>query len=490
MKTKKIFIGILTLALMLSLSIPTFAATNDGKITVSNVSENTKLNIYRILSIKELDNGAYIYDFMKSSYRTAFIDAITNGNELFNEKSTVAEILGYITDNKDEFNAENLAAALEKLVGNPEYTQVNGLLDNDKITIDVLLGYYLVIDVTPYEENDRNSVLLMLDTAAPTAEITLKTETYTVPEKEQTTVNLVDDSNNTTVKNGDVVDYTISVDIPNYSTYTKHSFQIVDNMSAGLRFIAESVKISIANKPLDSDKYTMTHSTDATGKTTITFDFGNINETFAGYIGAKIFIQYAATVNVDGFNLGKHEITNDVEVLENDVTIKGDGTTLNSYGITINKVNEYEDALKGVVFQIYSGEKIADVIKDIPKYLYFILNGGIYYYSEEGAVGATNELVTNEEGKIQIFGLDNDTYWLVEKENPLPGYNKLVGSTEVAIENKNGEATVVNKTGIEVPETGGIGTLAFTICGLAMIVGVGTIIVISKKRRSNSNNAA
>jgi LPXTG-motif cell wall-anchored protein len=92
-------------------------------------------------------------------------------------------------------------------------------------------------------------------------------------------------------------------------------------------------------------------------------------------------------------------------------------------------------------------------------------------------------------------GFDNGTYYLEETVAPA-GYNKLTARQKFIISDANLDATfngdifstgsgvhVVNKTGSMLPETGGLGTLLFTLLGGSTVLGTG-VVLVTKKRMS------
>ena len=105
--------------------------------------------------------------------------------------------------------------------------------------------------------------------------------------------------------------------------------------------------------------------------------------------------------------------------------------------------------------------------------------------------GASAEITTDATGRFTIQGLDSDTYYLTEKEAP-KGYNKLKDPIAITIDNagnvklgqttvENGEVKVENKTGAELPSTGGIGTTVFYVVGGILAVGA-AVLLVTKKR--------
>lgn len=110
---------------------------------------------------------------------------------------------------------------------------------------------------------------------------------------------------------------------------------------------------------------------------------------------------------------------------------------------------------------------------------------------DENAV-ADDEVKTNDQGKLQFVGLEEGTYQLVETVAP-DGYNKLADPIKVIIsaiynpggtlnqwkaDVENGSALngthvikVENNKGALLPDTGGMGTVIFTVAGIAIIAG-------------------
>ncbi|HBK26004.1 MAG TPA: hypothetical protein DDY90_04600, partial [Clostridiales bacterium] len=104
---------------------------------------------------------------------------------------------------------------------------------------------------------------------------------------------------------------------------------------------------------------------------------------------------------------------------------------------------------------------------------------------------ANTLLTTDANGKIEIAGLDADTYYLREVKAP-DGYNRLADDVEVKIVRTTSEdgktltlapvtAKVNNNSGTELPSTGGTGTTIFHVLGSILVIGAGVLLVTRKR---------
>ena len=286
----------------------------------------------------------------------------------------------------------------------------------------------------------------------------------------------------------DPVTWIIRPSIPtNISTYT--SFVITDPIDSRLDFItgAANLEVSVAGTPRlvfirDTD-YTVTEPVltnprpvpnnlvitftaagraKLAGKTDLQIRFKTtINET--AVMGAEI--PNTATVSYDnGFGQ-----TGTATVPTPEIPVAWTG------GYKFLKINDAVEpiTLAGAEFKVY---KVVGETK-----WYFtgtawsedILNGKIY--------------TTIADGVVDIKGLPAGTYFLLETKAPmnttlnLP-YNLLRAPIEFEVTKTSytaGMTNIINKMGPKIPQTGGIGTLLFSVIGLGLM---GSAVMISRKK--------
>ncbi|MEI3605141.1 SpaH/EbpB family LPXTG-anchored major pilin [Pseudogracilibacillus sp. SE30717A] len=91
---------------------------------------------------------------------------------------------------------------------------------------------------------------------------------------------------------------------------------------------------------------------------------------------------------------------------------------------------------------------------------------------------------TDSNGEISWSGLDYGDYQLVETKAP-EGYRILKNPIDVTIDKENSDITLTidnYKTGWELPTTGGIGTILFTIIGLS-VMGLAVYLYVRRKKQ-------
>lgn len=303
----------------------------------------------------------------------------------------------------------------------------------------------------------------------------------------------VENKNHASAQVGDEVTFTLTSKLPDATGYNTYTFKFKDELSTGLTFVDSSVKVQIEGEQglVDAQLYTVTKDNPKKGNLVI--ELSDYLTNYQKYVGKKITVTYKALINENAAALGKDNPNKATVEYSNDPTTGGTGTSNPSivhtytFGFDIDKVDgaNAQTKLEGAVF----GLQTADGVK-IPLVK---VQEGVFRPAKQGEkVVADGEVMTNARGKLQFVGLKEGTYQLVETVAP-DGYNKLADPIKVVItasyhddgtlnewkadfeggsaQNGTHQIQVQNNKGALLPETGGMGTVIFTVAGIAIIAG-------------------
>ena len=498
--TKRAFALLLALVLTLALSVTAFAADTTGSITIDNAVKDQTYTIYRIFDLNSHNADYTAFNYKVSEKWTAFFAEGAEGRNYvdFDE-------LGYVTWKKGASAADFAAKAIKFASDNSIANDGQAKASSETVKFENLpLGYYLV-------QSDLGA-LCSLDTAMPDVTIKEKNGKPSVDKQVQ------EDSNSEWGKTNDadlnqVVNFktTITVSDGNPANYVLH-----DQMSAGLTFDASSVTVKIGENTLAKDTdYTLVTEGLTDG---CTFEIRFIDDTDANGVKSShalkpndvVIVSYSALVNENAVIAG---IGNPNETWLD----YGDGnytehSTTRTYvwkmeAFKYTKNGETETPLKDAQFVLYKevdGVKHYAIVDASNKITGWTTEG---VEPEEGADASktyASVFTTLESGKFSITGLDADTYYLEEIKAPA-GYNMLKAPIKIVIkavidpetnvgtatvtynETSTGEVKVENKTGTELPSTGGTGTTIFYVLGGLLVVGAG-VLLVTRKRMGKSEN--
>ena len=345
--------------------------------------------------------------------------------------------------------------------------------------------------------------------------VTEATNTIALKSKYPTVEKTVDGNDKVNAEIGKKLTFKLTADVPDVSEYNAYQFTFKDTLSKGLTF-GEFTKVTIDGQKLTADtEYKAKAGTpdQGTKATSISVKFGtqsgaiyDAKNLFTGKAGKKIVVEYTAYINADAI-VGQ-AIANKATV---DYSTSPDGTQTGTsnpdvthqytFGFQLKKTDDSNTPLAGAVFQLRHTET-GDAI-DLVK-----VEEGVYRLKLDGDSSSVNEVTTGANGIIKFQGLAAGTYYLVETKAP-EGYNKLAKPIEITIadttvdgaapswtvamnkgqgvagsEGNLPEIEVQNNKGILLPETGGMGTVIFTVAGIAIIAGG---IAWKRSRRAGSN---
>ena len=307
-----------------------------------------------------------------------------------------------------------------------------------------------------------------------------------------------------------------------YAAYETYKVVFTDTMSAGVTF--ESIaSVTVDGVPLGSDDYECTATAgQAGGSWTLTIedikDFENVNLVD----GASVVVIYNAHLNENAVIGDKDENKNTVYLEysnnpnaggENELgKTKEDTVWVFTYEIdSVKYADEIKDTnvLPGAGFTLFTTTD--GTTKDAAVQLVYDTAKQAYRPASVAEIAAdatadekivVTEMTSDAKGKFNVIGLDVGTYIMEETLVPA-GYNKCadititITATHEETDEENAETVikfnnadpivnnVVNKSGVVLPETGGIGTTIFYALGGVLVL-VAVVLLVTKKRMATA----
>lgn len=487
MKSKKLATLLLTLVLAIGLlPMSVFAAQRDvaadstASITIEKAVKNDELAAYKVVDLTyNAANNTLTY-----AWNSVFADYFA-GNTSYNATAYTVEQFAALENDPDAL--KTLLAQLPNYIANrsiaPVATQT--VAENGTATFEGLaMGEYFI------RPTSTTSVYqLMLQKVEPTVvdgKYVIDDLTFNAKHKE---VTVAKTANKTSVTKNEKVTYTITVDIPTYAEQaTDKSFYVSDLLTDGLTLDTTSIKVQIEGVDVDTATYTLDTTATANHTFKLSVDTANYAASWAANGGKQLVITYTATFNEDTSTEVNVKETNTVTFnysfypyVENSHEQKIATVDVTTFAIKIDKFVEDQEAnkLAGAKFDLYRTVYPGETGVTIP------------HTSIEG-IKLEGDITTDDNGvatfaKYEANGTNYD-YYLVETQAP-SGYNLLnnavkVNFTDADVATTNGVYTVEvpNSSGIQLPITGGTGTVIFTVIGIALMVGAVVLFVVSRKK--------
>lgn len=456
-----------------------------GKITIDNAIVGQTYKIYQILELESFsgkpssgtNTGNYAYKVV-----SGWSDFITTGGE---GNAYLESTDGYVkwkgeTDDASvaKFAKKALAYAVEHPSSIKAITPTSGVGTTNVIFENLNLGYYLV--------DSSAGALCSLNTTDTDVTIREKNNVPSVKKKvQEDSTSTWGDSNTADI--GQTVNFKTTITAqPGAQNYVLH-----DKMDKGLTFDG-TVTVKKNKADVAETNYTLKKSTDSSVTITddCTFEIAFTQE-FCDKLAKddQIIVTYSATLNENAVIAGDGN-KNDtwLKYGENSNTTHSE-TTTKTYSIPVLKYtmkNNTETALAGATFTLSKSNDGSNPIELVS------VGNDIYRVAKTGDADTVKvaAVTTSASGKFTIKGLDADTYYLTETQQP-DGYNKLSASIKVAIAEDesitvNDQASSVpvkveNNTGSILPSTGGSGTTLIYILGAVLVLG-SSVVLITKKR--------
>lgn len=491
MKKMKLYLGLMLLALLAIVAPPPAsaapAAPRTGSITIENPEKEGGYTAYRLFDLTlDSSNTRYGYtvnaewnDFFTGSGAGAKYVAIdpTHGNVTL--KSDTADSLRDLTQDAKKYAADRGLQGIKPTQTEPQ-VKFTGLE----------LGYYLVASPA--------GALAALDTTNPDVSVKEKNK---VP-----SIGKAADKTNAGI--GETVHFTIKV------TKGSHAWgpYVIKDTMTGLTLKPESVAVKQAGASLNQGDWSKKVKPElvAAHDLEVTINQDALNRYPDG---TEFTVEYDAIANkvVEMDNTVSMDYKTDPNT---DKTTPSHTVKVANYEFTIEKVDQDKASLAGATFELHKMKDCSDKAMTFSLAADGATDGvKVYRPSADGKA-------VIEAGKAKIEGLPAGTYYLKEIAAP-DGYNKLIDPVEIKIEAQintdSGDPfhnqafktvggrvqridpivtidgspvsapdfkfQVVNKSGAELPSTGGMGTTMFYIAGGGMMVAA-VAALAAKKRMS------
>lgn len=263
--------------------------------------------------------------------------------------------------------------------------------------------------------------------------------------------------------------------VPNMTGYNQYYYIFKDTMTEGLTVSKDTLNlvVKIGGTVVDTSEYTLT-----VGKTNriFTVEFKNFYTNHAKDANESLTFTYSAVVNEKAIN-DTNTSTNKAEVsYGNDpdhlTTGAPSEVKVLTHTLKINKVDEQNKPLSGAEFALYRNNVDSGKLKFVDE------GNGTYRIATKDDETTTDTLVSPEGGVITVKGLSEGDYVIEETKAP-DGYAKLKNTINKTIsvdgnapQTVNVEEKVTNKTESWLPETGGMGTVIFTVVGVVGVLAI------------------
>lgn len=478
-KMRKIFAVLLTLAMVLGMSMTSFAAGTTATINLRG-DTLTKDTVIKYLQIVEPDTTSTLgWKFSSDEIANVFIAKFGG---------TKDEALKKVIDLGSDSHAANgtinasdkLGAALSELTAtnNANITTTTDGVPNAITNLNKAGLYLVTANATGY------SYLPMLAYIKDEGLGNLADASLTVKGSKNKVTKVIDDDSAESVSEGDEIDYTVTAEYPYYSADAeKKTFTATDKLT-NATFKENSLEIKVAgvNTALaPTTDYTVNEYKNS-NKLEIAFKYN------PNYAGKTVTIKYTAIVGSGEGNV-KNEIKSNFDT-------DGDSVTSAKVNVTVEKLAKEPNGkkLSGAEFTLYEySEEAKDGYTKVESAS--VITGTTAETKPIWVKKVGNPQSTTTEGTTTFVGLDAQKKYCVQETNAPAGYkiqkdyHVLTGAEKTSPEtskvykfNNFDKVTLTNDNLSALPSTGGIGTTIFTIAGCVIMIAAAGLFFASRKK--------
>lgn len=508
MKRQNIYAAMLAGVLAASMALPASAAGGSTANIIMNGNGKT-YSAYQLMELTtslncsethEHTDDCYNYAYTVNEKYRAMLQSAAGAAADTDKNGAVSddELIAYI-GGLDDSGIRTFADALFKALGSTTAEATS----TDKAFNGVGQGYYLIAETELTGNNDSRS-LVMLSTAGH-RNITVSSKEG-VPTLKKTILE-ENDSTGTSAWGaaadhdiGDKVSFQLTGTLPdNYANYKTYKYIFHDTLGAGLKLDESTIKVTHSagdGQELSAGQFTV-RTTSSDG---CTFEVEIPDLKAAGIAaGETITVEYkaellttAAIGAAGNENKALLEFSNDPYDETKTGKTPEDKVIDFTYKLIVNKVDKNQSPLAGANFELqklvngsYATYKTIEVTEGQTQFNFVGLDAGKYKLVETKVPAGYNKAAdvefevvsgTDESGALNLLQVKNGETVLSAGENAT--FTATVSSGEMTTK-------VVNKTGIHLPSTGGMGVyLLYGLGGVALVGGTGLIVM--KKKRGGS----
>ena len=419
-----------------------------------------------------------------------------------------------------EIAAMSGATAAEYFKNQIDGEPIATLNDNNNHTSeDLTPGYYLIIDVSENLPENETASAFILEVIDDVAIMSKHTSAPKTEKKIDDTNDSVDATNEIIWHDsadhdiGDAIPFKLEMTVPSAfaafkennakegATVIPYRFVFHDTEEKGLTF-NKITKVTVDGEEITSGFELVTNPDD---DCTFEVVFADMTTIESIKVGSKVCVEYLSVLNenaIIGSKGNVNEVYGEYRNFNNPEEPKftpKDTVIAFTYKVVVNKVDENKQPLAGATFTLEKYNAKTDswiAIRQVETEAgtVFTFNGlddGIYRLTEDEAPAGYNKIAP-----VQFtVTADHDIVW--ETQERLEVLDSLsgdaesgeaeIGELEFTKSEDNGTLStdVVNKSGVVLPETGGIGTTIFYIVGSLLAVAA-VVLLVTKKRMATA----
>lgn len=481
-KMRKIFAVLLTLAMVLAMSIPTFAAKDGATLEVKGLATYAKqiVNIYEIYRLDANDNGWVAAAWTKGTNVTP---------ETLNTEGMISALKNAAQKTNATATKESTKIEDGKFASNVTFDSLQAGAYLVIVTDSANKTEYSTMVAKTYKYDENNNLISPLN-----ASVVAKADKYHTGKE----------ADKTNVEVGDLVTYTVRTTVPYQEVKPNGDklvteFKVSDTLTGAKFYLTGgAVKGTAAVNTITVNGTTVAGfeklDEQLNGNDKFTLDLMGLVKDDNTYAGQEVVITYTAKVLT--FNEVSNGATSTQDLIGTITRTYSGNATITKYDL--GKKNKLEGA-QFVVYRKNANNKKEYAVIGNDGWI----TGQWIKETEDGKVpeGLGQTLTTSNEkgttyGTVTVKGLKVGDYYFQEVVAP-DGYSintndvsfKMIATKEKNTEVVNGVVAenpdsiyMEDSTLAQLPSTGGIGTTIFTIAGCLIMVTAAGLFFASRKR--------